>query len=273
MLASCSAMLSPASSPSASTRNGTRRSISDSTRKPTPNAHAKARRDADQLDPDLLEVARRAPGRRRGRRGGRRPASPRSRRRDGPARRRPRRRSACARARASTSRMTTAATPPIRAAFHGLMMCAEAVMATSPASEAFMIVTTSGRRSSRHVSAIPTRPPNAGGERRVQDHRRDVGGQSERAAAVESVPADPQDEHAERGQRQVVGRGSGRPRAEAPDPGPEDDDRGERDPASDRVHDGRAGEVDEPQFAQPTVRAAAGRGSRHPRPSGRRPGT
>ena len=56
--------------------------------------------------------------------------------------------------------MTMAPTPPITAAFQGVMMCADAVMATSPASEAFMIVTTSGRRSSRHVSAIPASPPN-----------------------------------------------------------------------------------------------------------------
>ena len=41
------------------------------------------------------------------------------------------------------------------------MMSADAVMPTSPASEAFMIVTTSGRRSRRQVRAMPTSPPNA----------------------------------------------------------------------------------------------------------------
>ena len=33
-------------------------------------------------------------------------------------------------------------------------------MPTSPASEAFMIVTTSGRRSRSHVIVMPTSPPN-----------------------------------------------------------------------------------------------------------------
>ena len=57
--------------------------------------------------------------------------------------------------------MTTAATTPTIAAFHGLMMSADAVMPTSPASEAFMIVTTSGRPSRSQVSAMPASPPNA----------------------------------------------------------------------------------------------------------------
>ncbi len=57
--------------------------------------------------------------------------------------------------------MTAAATIPTIAAFHGLMREAEAVMPTRPASEAFMIVTTSGRPSRNQVSAIPASPPNA----------------------------------------------------------------------------------------------------------------
>ena len=77
-------------------------------------------------------------------------------------------------------------------------------MPTSPASEPFMIVTTSGRRSRSHVSASADQAAERRGERRVQDHRRHVGREPERAAAVEAVPADPQHEHAERRERQVV---------------------------------------------------------------------
>src|SRR5262245_28276184 len=56
--------------------------------------------------------------------------------------------------------MTTAPTTPITAAFHGLIRYADAVMATSPASDPFMIVTTSGRPSRIQVSAMPASPPN-----------------------------------------------------------------------------------------------------------------
>ena len=103
VLASCSAMLSPASSPSRSIRKGNapvdEREDEDSPAR-TPTRRPRRRRRAG------CRPARgcwRRPGTRRRLRAGRRRACPRSPRRDGPARRRPRRRSACARARASTS--------------------------------------------------------------------------------------------------------------------------------------------------------------------------
>ena len=73
-----------------------------------------------------------------------------------------------------------------------------------PASEPFMIITTSGRRSRHHVNAMPTRPPNVAASVVFRMIAGTSLGQRERAAAVEAVPADPQHEHAERRERQVV---------------------------------------------------------------------
>jgi hypothetical protein len=53
------------------------------------------------------------------------------------------------------------------------------------------------------------------------------------AATVETEPAQPEDEHAKRGQGQVVTLDRPTAGAEAPDSGPDSDDRGERHPAAD----------------------------------------
>src|SRR4029453_7686037 len=61
----------------------------------------------------------------------------------------------------------------------------------------------------------------------------------------------PEDEDAHRGQWQVVALDPDRSEPEAADPWSKDEDCSQRDPAADRVHDGRAGEIHEAEIAQP----------------------
>ena len=85
----------------------------------------------------------------------------------------------------------------------------------------------------------------------------------ERAAGVEAVPAEPEDQAADRAQDDVVRRHRATAVAleDAAETRTEGDRAGQRDRAADGVHDGRAGEV---------VEAVGGAAShRDPRPSGR----
>ena len=123
--------------------------------------------------------------------------------------------------------------------------------------------TTVAEPGQRHAGESPERRRDG----RVQDHFGHVWCQPVQAAAVESVPADPEDEDADGRDREIVaadGDGSG---AEASDPGAEHDDRGESDPATHGVDDRGPGEVDEPELLEPAVRAL----STNERPAAPRP--
>ena len=86
-----------------------------------------------------------------------------------------------------------------------------------------------------------------GGERGVGRHTADARGVDgrQRAAGVEAVPAEPQDDATDGGDRQVVTRWQAASVSLelAAESRPEDDRAGEGDHAAHRVHDGRAGEV------------------------------
>src|SRR5205823_3948177 len=86
-----------------------------------------------------------------------------------------------------------------------------------------------------------------GRERRVGGDSADTTGVEgrQRGARVEAVPAEPQDDAADRGDGEVVrGRHAAAVALEhATDAGPEDDGAGEGGAAADGVDDGRAGEV------------------------------
>ena len=223
-------------------------------------AHA----DADKLDPDplgsavrdrkRLDVAEQADGER--------PPDP------GPEvhGHRPTASSIRSRSRSSvTSRMTTAATPPTSAAFHGLMMSAEAVMPTSPASAEFMIAMT-GRGSRAHVMVMPTTPPKAAARVvfRITDGTSAVSPrvlpplkpyqpiQSTNTPTVVSGRSWPRIGTAPAPNRPILG-----PRMMI----------AERHPAADGMDDGRSGEVDEAELLEPAARAALAQNRRiAPRP-------
>ena len=123
----------------------------------------------------------------------------------------------------------------------------------------------------RHDVGTPVEPPGEGHadqpaergcERGVKDHRWHLAREREHAAAVEAEPADPEHEHSERRDRQVVAPNRNGSLAETPDPRPEDDDRGQRDPAAHRMDDRGACEVHEAELLQPAVRAARSVGER-----------
>ena len=92
-------------------------------------------------------------------------------------------------------------------------------------------------------------PAGRGGQGGVGGHPADAVGveRRQRAAGVEPVPAEPQDDAAEGGEVEVVARRHAAAVALelAAEAGPEDDRAGEGDHAAHRVDDGRAGEVTE----------------------------
>ena len=121
-----------------------------------------------------------------------------------------------------------------------------------------MIVDDVGAPVAEPRQAEADQPAERRGERRVQDHGRHVAVQRERAAAVEAVPADPEHEHAERRERQVVAADRARRRGRSGRSwGPRMMIAASAHPASHRVHDGGSCEVDEAELLQPAVRAAA----------------
>ena len=80
-----------------------------------------------------------------------------------------------------------------------------------------------------------------------------VGGHG--AARIEAEPAEPEDEAAQGDEGHAMARDGRHLSAPAvfAQPGSQDDDSGEPGPSADRVNDGRAGEVEEAQFAEPAT--------------------
>ena len=90
------------------------------------------------------------------------------------------------------------------------------------------------------------------GKHRVEQNSRNIAVQRQFTAAIETEPADPEQEDAEDRRGGIVGFDGAPVLAKAAKARPDDDDRGECDPAPDAVHHGGPGKVHETHGFQPT---------------------